>query len=297
MKQPVNMIGPWLKRRLGRRTVKIGLDLKLGCPQHDGRCIYCSANASSQHGEELNLTAQLEKASQPQADKNVARLAYFQAHSSTNAPAAYLAPLFRQAAAWPGIEGVIISTRPDCLAEEHWDLLAELKRQGQLCWLELGLQSANEQTLQFIKRGHDTACFIHAANKAKSLGIPVVAHVILGLPHETALDTETTARLLASLKVWGVKLHSLMVLEHTPLAGLWRDGGFIPWSLEEWVTACARFLSLLPPSATIHRLSADPGQGDICLAPDWISPKSRVLNTLRAYMQEHGLSQGCSYRA
>jgi radical SAM protein (TIGR01212 family) len=217
-------------------------------------------------------------------------LAYFQAHTSTHAPAEALAPLFNEALAFPGLAGLIISTRPDCLDAPRWDLLEGLSHRLPL-WLELGLQSAHDATLAAINRGHGLACFDQAVAQARARGIAVVAHVILGLPGEDLKQTNATARHLAGLGLLGVKMHNLMVLEGAPLAADWAAGRFTPWPLEQWAQAAAQFLARLPREMVIHRLAADPGP-DKLLAPDWAARKDLALQALAGYMQEHNLSQG-----
>jgi radical SAM protein (TIGR01212 family) len=280
---------------LGTDVSKIGLNLNLGCPfeQMGARCLYCSPLASGQSLEPEPVSQQLHRGTVKGRGERL-RLAYFQAHTSTNASAAYLRPYFYEAAFYPGIRGIIISTRPDCLNREHWQLLAELRRQGLLCWLELGLQSAHDHTLELIGRGHNVLCFDQALLAARELNIPVVAHVILGLPGEDMRHTDFTAGWLAQRNIWGVKLHSLMVLQNTGLEKMWREGRFVPWTLEQWVNACASFVSRLPASVTIHRLSADPGR-DQCLAPDWINYKAKALNMLGKFMEENDISQGRNF--
>lgn len=295
LQQKINMIGPWLRRRFGDKVVKVGLDLNLGCPRqaNGARCLYCSPTAAGQGREYLSLSGQLALSNAPRK-KPVIKLAYFQAHTSTNAPAKELAPLFYQAAAHPGIAGIIISTRPDSLSDDHWQLLANLRDEGKLHWLELGLQSAHDKTLRLIERGHDTACFSRAAERAAGLNIPLVAHVILGLPGEDISHTSRTARFLTDLGIWGVKLHSMMILENTKLAQMWRAGQFTPWDMDTWIRATADFISRLSPEITIHRLSADAGHNEICLAPEWIKEKNQALRLLRDYMEKHDIKQGSS---
>jgi radical SAM protein (TIGR01212 family) len=284
----INMIGPWLRREFGVSLRKIGLDLGLGCPR---RCLYC-ADSGSGPGVELPLEEQLRRGMASRSADGRRFLAYFQGHTSTNAPAACLEEPFRRAAAFPGVAGLIISTRPDCLRPEHWRLLSRLRAQGHLLWLELGLQSAHDQTLARIGRGHDAACFAQAAATARRLGIALVAHVILGLPGEDSGHTRATAVFLRDLKVWGVKLHSLMVLEGSPWAALWRSGRLGPlWSREQWAQAVAEFIRVLPPTMTVHRLSADPGR-DICLAPSWIGDKNGALKFLAEYLESKNIRQG-----
>jgi radical SAM protein (TIGR01212 family) len=287
----LNMIGPWLRRRCrGKKVTKIGLDLNLGCPldSQGQRCLYCAPSAAGSGRGTEPLSRQMD-AALTRGDRRW--LAYFQAHTSTNAPASYLEPLFRQAAAYPGVVGLVISTRPDCLGPEHWRLLAALYQEKKLCWLELGLQSAHEDSLRLIRRGHGLQCFEQALSRARELTIPAVAHVILGLPGEDISHTNFTAHWLAQRQVWGVKLHSLMVLPNTGLERMWRRGDFAPWELERWIEACAAFVSRLPAACTIHRLSADPGP-ETCLAPDWIGNKNYALHRLGMFLREHDIVQG-----
>jgi radical SAM protein (TIGR01212 family) len=298
----INLLGPVLKARFGGPVAKIGLDAGLGCPQRGGPlglagCAYCPPSGSGRGLGHLSISQQLEQGRQrlagraARAGRPLPRLlAYFQAHTSTNAPADILEPLFQEALDFPGLAGLVISTRPDCLDQPRWDLLGRL--QGRLpLWLELGLQSAHEPTLAALGRGHGLACFDQAVAEAQARGIEVVAHVILGLPGEGLEHVQATARYLAGLGLWGVKMHNLMVLEGAPLAADFAAGRFQPWSLDKWCAVAAEFLALLPRSMVIHRLVADPGP-DQLLAPDWAGRKDLALAALAGYMQENNLSQG-----
>jgi len=217
-------------------------------------------------------------------------MAYFQAWSNTHASPQHLARLYRQALDTPGVDGLAIATRPDCLDPDRWQVLADFARQG-LFWLELGLQSAHDDTLAAIGRGHDVACFDRALAEANRRGIKVVAHVILGLPGEGLLHTRATARHLARQGVWGLKLHNLMVLAGSRLAAVYRAGQHQPWARQQYLAAAADFLAHLPPEVVIHRLAADPGL-DQLLAPAWAADKAGTLAALGSYMQEQNLRQG-----
>ena len=189
--------------------------------------------------------------------------------------------------------GLVISTRPDCIAEPVWELLAELQEGGPL-WLELGLQSAHDRTLAAMGRGHDVACFDAAVRRAHELGLKVVAHVILGLPGEEPEHTEATAAHLAGLGVWGVKLHHLMILQGAALAREYAAGRVACWSLDKYALAAARFVARLPREMVIHRLAADPGQDNL-LAPDWAADKDGILSALAQAMVQNHLEQGSLY--
>ena len=297
----LNLLGPWLRANFKGPVVKIGLDAGLGCPNRgaglSGGCSYCppSGSGQGQGGGDIasQLTGGLERLrrrAKSQGKPQPQALAYFQAYTSTHGSPETLRGLYEQALGLPGVAGIIISTRPDCLDGPRWDLLGELAGRTRL-WLELGLQSAHDQTLSAMGRGHDVACFDHAVAEAKSRGLKVVAHVILGLPGEELAQTNATARHLAGLDIWGVKLHNLMVLEGARLAGEWRAGGLALWSRQEYVEAAANFLARLPTETLVHRLAADPG-GDQLLAPQWVAHKNRALAALADYLEEHDLKQG-----
>lgn len=302
----INLLGPWLRKRFGGPAVKIALDAGLSCPNRDGSlgragCSFCPPGGSGPGtggvpaGEQLR--AGLQRLAQTAARRRrrvPAALAYFQAFSSTHAPVEVLENLYRQVLGVPGAAGVIVSTRPDCLDEPRWKLLGELNRRTTF-WLELGLQSAHDSTLERLGRGHDLAAFDAAARRARELGVRTAVHVILGLPGEDVSHTNATAEHLARLGVWGVKLHSLMVLDQTRLADEYRAGEFTPWSREVWARAAAEFLARLPRRMLVHRLAADPGR-DRLLAPAWAADKDRALGALADYLEQHDLEQGSHAR-
>ncbi len=298
----LNLVGPWLRRRFGGPVVKIGLDASLGCPNRDGTlgrggCSFCPPSGSGPGGRPRAIgeqvrrgLARLERRAAARDRRVPAALAYFQAHTSTHAEPQRLERLYSQALGVPGVAGVIVSTRPDCLDEPRWRLLAHLNRRTTF-WLELGLQSACDRTLVRLGRGHDLAAFDQALARARELGIKVVAHVILGLPGEGPEHTGATARHLARVGVWGVKMHNLMVLEGSRLADDYRAGRFVPWSREDWARAAARFLALLPREVLIHRLVADPGRERL-LAPAWTADKNRALAALAQALENEQWEQG-----
>ena len=293
-------MGPWLRRRLGGPVVKIGLDAGLGCPNRDGTlgragCSFCPPNGAGRGRGSLPVADQVSQGLERLAARHrpVKALAYFQAHTSTHAPADKLEPMFRRVLEFPELAGLVVSTRPDCLGPRRWDLLQELSGRT-LFWLELGLQSAHDQTLAALGRGHDRACFDRAAAEAHKRGINLVAHVILGLPGEGPAHTAATARHLAGLGVWGVKLHNLMVLRGARLAREYAAGEFQPWSAGQYAAAAADFLGRLPRETLVHRLAADPGPDEL-LAPEWAGRKDAVLTRIAAELTERGMEQGSLY--
>ena len=298
----VNLVRPWLKKRFGRPVTKLSLDAGFSCPNRDGSlgsggCAFCPPGGSGRGASAKSIGRQLQEGLMRISQKAgsagkepPAVLAYFQAYSNTHGKAEDLQPIYEQAQCSPGIDGLIVSTRPDCLGPRRWDLLSRLNDQG-FFWLELGLQSSHEATLKAINRGHGPEVFAQAAHEAARRGIKLVAHVILGLPGESRPHTNATAQFLAGLPLWGVKLHNLMVLKGAPLSGPGWAGRFHPWTRDEWAAAAADFLARLPGEALLHRLAADPGP-DTLLAPDWARDKDAALTTLARYLIEHDIHQG-----
>jgi radical SAM protein (TIGR01212 family) len=222
-------------------------------------------------------------------------IAYFQSFTNTYAPLEHLRSLYQEALACPGVVGLSIGTRPDCLSDEVLDLLAEINR-DYLVWLELGLQSAHDLTLQRLNRGHDVACFTAAVARAAARGLETVAHVILGLPGEDFVQMAATAAYLARLPLGGVKIHLLYVTRDAALASLYRRGDYRCLTETEYVSAVVDFLELLPPEMVIHRLTGDPHPGEL-LAPEWCLHKSRVLNLIQGEFARRGSRQGSRWRS
>ena len=256
----------YLRGLFGCRVQKITVDAGFTCPNRDGiratgGCIYCNARGSGTGAaeRELTITAQLEtgKAFLQKRYKAQKFLAYFQAFSNTYAPLSRLQRLYQEALAVPDMVGLTIGTRPDCVADEALDYLAELAR-THLIWLEYGLQSAHDATLALINRGHDVASFKDAAERTRKRGLPVCVHVILGLPGESRNDMLATARFLASQDIQAVKIHLLYVIRGTVLEQWYRQDRYRCLTRDQYVSLVADFLSLLPESVIIQRLTGDP---------------------------------------
>ena len=291
-----------LRQRFGARVQKIALDAGLTCPNRDGRvgtggCLYCNARGSGTGawGRGVSLEQQLSDGMARLSRRYGATrfVAYFQSFSNTYAPPARLAEIYETALAPPQVVGLSIGTRPDCLGDEVLDLLAGYAR-DRLVWLEMGLQSAHDATLQRLNRGHDVACFTDAVARAVARGLPVVAHVILGLPGEGSREVEATAAYLARLPLQGVKIHLLYVVRGSGLARLYEGGDYQCLSEDRYVELAVNFVELLPPHLVIHRLTGDPHRSEL-LAPAWCLDKSRVLGCLREEFARRGSRQGSRF--
>jgi radical SAM protein (TIGR01212 family) len=288
-----------LRARFGRRVQKITLDAGLTCPNRDGKvgwggCIYCNARGSGTGAwaRGMSLTQQLQEGAAKLGKRYGAGafIAYFQSFSNTYAPPARLQALYDEALAFPGVVGLSLGTRPDCLGDEILDLLASYARE-RLVWVELGLQSARDETLRLINRGHDLDCFTRAVAAATNRGLEVVAHVILGLPGEGPAEMAATARYLAALPLQGVKIHLLYVVRGSGLERLYQTGAYRPLSEDAYVQAVADFLELLPPGLVIHRVTGDPHPEEL-VAPAWCRDKARVLRLIKGEFARRGSRQG-----
>jgi radical SAM protein (TIGR01212 family) len=296
---PYRDLNSHLKERFGARVQKVTLDAGLTCPNRDGSvgvggCLYCNARGSGTGAANrgLGITGQLEEGMHRMARRYGANrfIAYFQSFSNTYAPVEKLRALYHEALAFPEVVGLSIGTRPDCLTPSILDLLADIAR-DRLLWLELGLQSAHDETLKLINRGHDVACFTRAVSDAAGRGLEVVAHVILGLPGEGPREMAATARYLGALPLQGVKIHLLYVVQGSALEDLYRSGSYRPLEEGEYVNLVADFLELLPPHLVIHRLTGDPHPEEL-VAPAWCREKSRVLTAIKDELARRGSRQG-----
>ncbi|MGD9330813.1 MAG: TIGR01212 family radical SAM protein [Desulfobacterales bacterium] len=296
-------LNTYFRERFGHRVHKLTVDAGLTCPNRDGTlsangCIYCNVRGSGTGASSKGLTIreQLEQSKIPVARRFKARkfMAYFQSYTNTYAPLATLTRLYDQALSVEDVIGLSIGTRPDCVGDDVLDLLAGYAR-NHLVWVEYGLQSASDQTLRRINRGHDTACFSDATRRARQRGLPVCAHVILGLPGETRREMMATARLLADLSIDGVKIHLLYVIRGTALETLYRQGRFRCLHQEEYADLVCDFIERLPPETVIQRVTGDP-QPDELVAPAWALGKRATLDRIQAIFERRDSRQGIHYR-
>jgi radical SAM protein (TIGR01212 family) len=292
-------LNSYLRGIFGCRVQKITVDAGLTCPNRDGRiagggCIYCNSRGSGTgaHARGLSLTAQLEAGKAAMARRYRARkfIAYFQSFSNTYAALPRLKALYDEALAVEGVVGLSIGTRPDCVSDAVLTLLQEYSRRHMI-WLEYGLQSARDATLARIRRGHDVACFLKAVAATRSRGLPVCAHVILGLPHETRADMRFTARTLAAADIDGVKIHSLYVVRGTPMEAQFQAGDYRCLEQEEYADLVADVLERLPARVVIQRLTGDPHPDELA-APSWCRDKTATLAAIRRALEHRDTWQG-----
>lgn len=302
-----NSINDWLKARFGERIYKVSLNSGCLCPNLDGTigtegCIFCNLQtynpATSPQGVKpgVSINRQLEEGLSYIMKRHGATkvIAYFQSGSNTYMPARLLAPMFEDAISHPQVAGLAISTRPDCIGQDHIGLLRELNRKT-LLWVELGLQSSNNDTLKFIDRGHGTAEFSKAVQILHDSKILTCAHVIFGLPGEDIETMLETAKFLNEHKIWGVKIHNLHILRGTRLEKLYNDGKIKLPTLAEYADWVVNFLEVMDPKIIIHRVNSHSPKS-LTIAPDWSVNKLAIFNKVEKLLKERNTQQGKEFR-
>lgn len=315
----VHTFGQWLLARHGERVHKIALDAGFTCPNRDGAkgiggCTFCnnasfSPNAWAGEGNAVPpqvLPQRLGRPVRPLEEQieagrmGIARrtrahmyLAYFQAYTNTYADVQQLKALYDKALAVPGMIGLSVGTRPDCVPPAVLDLLAEYRQQGLEVILELGLQSAFDESLARVNRGHGLKEYEVTCRAARVRGIPVCTHLILGLPGEDERHYQRSLDIVLDIGTDGLKLHPLHVVKGTQLANEWRRGEYTPLKLDDYVRAAVDLIERTPWDVVYHRLTGT-APAQLLLAPRWCASKWPVVNAIVAELERRGSRQGAA---
>lgn len=296
----IHTFGQHLLKRHGERIHKIALDAGFTCPNRDGAkgiggCTFCNNNSFNPKGQEPStLEMQLDSGRRAIGKRTRAKkyLAYFQAYTNTYADVAELDALYRRAMTQHDIIGLSVGTRPDCVSDKVLDLLAGYRDEGLIVWLELGLQSAFDETLRRVNRGHGLKEYQEVAIEARRRGIPLCTHLILGLPGEDASHYHASLDIVLDIGVDGLKLHPLHVVKRTVLGNQWRRGEYHPLQREEYIRCACDLIERTPESVIYHRVTGTAAK-NILLAPEWCSQKWNVLNGIELELKRRGHRQGC----
>lgn len=296
-------LNEFLRKTHGEKILKLSIDGGFTCPNRDGTisskgCLFCSERGSGDFTfyKDGDITAQLKEASLLLANKwgtDRKYIAYFQAFTNTYDSLEVLKMKYEEALTFPGVIGLAIATRPDCLTDEIIEYLGELSKRTHL-WVELGLQTIHEETAQLINRGYSLECFDQVIEKLAAHGIEAVTHLILGLPGESRQQMLASARYISKLPLQGVKLHMLHVLDNAPLGEYYEQHPFPLLSEEEYISLIGEILTILPPEFVIHRLTGDGPRAHL-IGPLWTIHKKQVLNHMTQYFNAHDIYQGKSY--
>lgn len=291
--------GQVMLKRYGERVHKLALHAGFTCPNRDGSkgrggCTFCNNRSFNPGARDVTpIGEQIDAGRNVIAKRTRARkfLAYFQAYTNTYADVSALRHLYDQALGQEGVIGLSIGTRPDCVPAAVLDLLARYRDQGLSVWLELGLQSSFDRTLDRVNRGHGYAEYRQAVRAARQRGLPVCTHLILGLPGENHQHAMVTLARVLDDGVDGLKLHPLHVVKGTALANDYRRGEYQPLTMEEYIATVCDLVERTPREIVFHRLTGT-ASPKLLLAPHWCALKWRVLNGIAGELARRHSSQG-----
>lgn len=294
-----NSLDNYFKLTFGKKIYKVSLDGGFTCPNRDGKlskkgCIFCSERGSGdfagKRGDEIynQIEEQLKLIEKKFPEGEV--IAYFQNFTNTYADVNYLREIYTRALSHPRVVGLAIATRPDCLGEDVLDLLDELNKKY-FIWIELGLQTINEEVARKINRQYPLQTYIDATKKLNERKIKFVTHIIVGLPYEDEEDPLKTAVFAEECGTWGVKIHLLHVIKNTILEELYNRNELKLQKKDEYVKKIVKILANLSYNIVIHRVTGD-GDKNSLIGPLWSLNKRDVLNSIDKLMKEENVTQG-----
>lgn len=288
-----------MRQQFGGKVFKVMLDAGFTCPNRDGTiakggCTFCSARGSGDFAGRRrdDLVTQFNTIRDRQHQKwpEAGYIGYFQAYTNTYAPVEELRDYYEVILQQPGVVGLSIATRPDCLPDDVVDYLAELNTRTYL-WVEMGLQTIHESTSELINRAHDTNCYRDAVRRLRERGIRVCAHIIYGLPQETPNMMMDTCRAVSRMDVQGIKIHLLHLMRKTPMVKQYEAGLLRFLEQDEYTKLIVDSLEILPPEMIVHRLTGDAPR-ELLIGPMWSLKKWEVLNGIDAELQRRQTWQG-----
>lgn len=292
-------LSKYLQKTYGKKVYKITLDAGLYCPNRDGTisrggCIFCDDKGSYSRclDKKLTIAQQINKSIIKLSDqfKAEAFIAYFQSFSNTYSDIKTLEKIYSSAFCDNRIVGISIGTRPDCVDSEKLDLIASYKNPT----IEYGIQSANDETLKLINRGHDFACFKNAVIETKKRNIRVCAHMILGFENENRQMIINSAKKIAKLGIDAIKIHMLTVLKDAPLYQLYKEKPFYLMTQEQYCDLVTEILEYMPGNTVIERI-AGTGYSETTIEPKWVNRRFEILNMIDRIMIQKNIYQSDKY--
>ena len=296
---PYNDYGTWLRQRFPYKVQKISVDAGFTCPNRDGRlgtggCIYCNNDSfnPSYCQREKSVKQQLVEGKEFFRMKypEMRYMAYFQAFTNTYSTLDHLKSLYEEALDVEDVVGLVIGTRPDCIDDTLLDYLTQLARQTMVT-LEYGIETANDDTLRLIRRGHDFQCVRDAVERTKGRGIVIGGHVILGLPGEDAEESVRQATIMSELGLDVLKIHQMQIIRGTRLAQMYAENPFHLYSPEEYSELIVRYLEHLSEDMVVERFASQSPK-EMLIAPKWGLKNYELTNLIVNKMKREGRRQG-----
>ena len=281
----------YYREKFGSKVYKLSLDAGFTCPNRDGKidnrgCIFCTGSGEFAKSCQNDIVKALEDAKKIVEKKNKSGkyIAYLQSYSNTYDKVENLRKIYYDAISPDYIVGLNIATRPDCISDEILDLLCEINFIKPVA-VELGLQTSNEDTADYIRRGYKNSVYSDAVKRLKAKNIEVITHIIIGLPNETEQDTINTTEFAVKSGTNGIKFHMLHVMKNTDLAYEYEKGTFKCLELEDYAKILKHCLDILPKDIVVHRITGDGAKSGL-IAPLWSADKKRVINYLNKYLND-----------
>ena len=324
-KERYNHLNKYLKEKFGERTLKICIDAGFTCPNRDGKvgtrgCIFCSEKGSGEHlnplispniNNEVNhekiqncqninlitssIRAQIQNhLASYRGERANKFIAYFQNFTNTYDSLENLKARYDSVLIDDRIVALAIATRPDCITEKICKLITSYKEKLDV-WVELGLQTSNDETGKIINRGYSSCEFTNAVKLLNKYNIEIVTHIMVGLPNETFEDVKNTVEFINNHNIQGLKIHSCYVVDNTVLGEMYKSGNYTPITLEYYLETANYILTHINPEIIIHKISGDAPK-DLLLAPTWNSHKKWIMNGLDKLLNEKNLYQGMHYK-
>ncbi|AEF96901.1 TIGR01212 family radical SAM protein [Methanotorris igneus] len=299
----VAQYGIYTKKSKPYKTFKIPVDAGFSCPNKnndDSGCIFCPKMGRPIAVKYCNikypLKEQIEMQMKKQKSKGIEKFyIYFYPGTNTYADLETLKELWDLALSYDDVIGLSIGTRPDCLEKEKLDILEEYVKEGYEIWIDLGIQTMHQKTLELLNRKHNVSDTIRAIKECKKRNILVCGHVILGLPNETWSEMMETARILSILEVDALKIYPLVVVKNTKLEEMYWRGEYRALDEKQYINLVCDFLEHLSPYVLIQRISKDKVPEDIKVSPEWSLSRLRILNEVNKELERRNSRQGAKY--
>lgn len=304
-------LNTYLKELFGERTLKICIDGGFTCPNRDGKCgtsgcIFCSSKGSGELiNSEPNISNQVTQYFQTYRSKRANKfIAYFQNFTNTYNSVENLKKKYDSALIDDRIVALDIATRPDCINDDVAKLISSYMPKHKV-FVELGFQTSNDNTAKIINRGYESSVFTDAVEILNKYNIPVICHIMVGLPTEQELikvdnfdvfkAIVDTVNFINKHNISGLKIHSTYIVKNTVLNKLYEENKYKPITYEEYMSNLTYIITHINPEIIIHRISADPPK-DLLVAPEWCLHKKWVLNGFDKILNEQNLFQGMYYK-
>ena len=301
-KQRYNHLNEYLKNKFGERTLKICVDGNFTCPNRDGTldttgCIFCSEKGAGEliKFSNLNISNQVRNFLDSYRGKRANKfIVYFQNYTNTYDSLENLKSKYDASLIDDRIVGLSVATRPDCINEDIAKLLSSYMDKYQVS-VELGLQTANDNTGRLLKRHYTSQQFTKAVEILRKYNIEVIAHMMVGLPNETDNDIIETVNFINSHDIQGLKIHSTYIVKNTILEKMYKSGKYTPMTLEYYLNQLSYIITHINPTFIIHRITGDAPK-DLLIVPEWNLHKKWVLNGFEKILKEKDLWQGKFYK-